>query len=137
MAAPTGVYVLRNAIVEVDGVEYANQVISSRLVPDTAIQTVKTLVPDGVIQDVDTPTWTWEVTAVQKNNTGGLVRALRGLAIGEIVVVEMAPTNATGEDKATFSIVSLQPPFGGQQGEFAQVELTFPVVGQPEFAPIV
>jgi hypothetical protein len=136
MAAPTGVYVLRNSVVTIDEVEYANQATVARLVPDTPIQTLRTLVPDGVIQDVDTPVWTFEVTFVQKNNTGGLAKALRALAIGEQVEVVLTPHDLVGEDSATFTIVSLRPPFGGQQGQYPTAELVFPVVGQPVFAPV-
>lgn len=136
MAAVTGVYVLRDATVTIDEVEYGNQATVARLVPDTPIQTLRTLVPDGVIQDVDTPVWTFEVTFVQKNNTGGLATALRALAIGEQVEVVLAPKNLAGEDEATFTIVSLRPPFGGQQGQYPTAEMVFPVIGQPVFAAI-
>jgi hypothetical protein len=136
MAVATGVYVLRDAIVSVDGVEYNNQCTVARLVPSQNIQTLPTLVPDGVLQDVDTPTWVFEVTCVQKNNTGGLVKALRAMTIGEVVEVILAPTDLVGEDQATFDIVALKPPFGGTQGQFPTLELSFPVQGQPVFAAI-
>jgi len=136
MAVATGVYVVKDALVTIDEVEYANQVTSARLVPDVPIQTLRTLVPDGAIQDVDSPAWTFELTAVQKNNTGGLVKALRALAAGEQVEVVLAPKNLVGEDEATFTIVGLPAPFGGAQGAFPTAEMVFPVVGQPVFTPI-
>lgn len=136
MPAATGVYVVKDALVTIDSVEYANQVTSARLVPDVPIQTVRTLVPDGAIQDVDSPVWTFELTAVQKNNTGGLVKALRALEPGEQVTVILAPKDLIGEDKATFTVVSLPAPFGGAQGAFPTAEMVFPVVGAPVFSSI-
>lgn len=136
MAAATGIYVLKNSIVEIDGVEYNNQTTSVRLVPEQQIQVQKTLVPDGTIQDVDAPVWTFEVTLLQKNNTGGLAKALRALAIGEQVEVELSPHNLTGEDKAVFTMVAIKPPFGGAQGAYPTAEMVFPVIGQPVFSAI-
>jgi hypothetical protein len=136
MAVVQGVYVVRDAVVTIDSVEYANQVTAARLVPETPIQTVRTLVPDGAITDVDSTVWTFELTCVQKNNTGGLVKALRALEPGEQVVVTLAPKDLTGEDEAQFTIMALPAPFGGAQGAFPTAELVFPVVGAPSFAAI-
>jgi hypothetical protein len=136
MAVVAGVYVVRDAVVTIDSVEYANQVTSARLVPETPIQTVRTLVPDGAITDVDSTVWTFELTAVQKNNTGGLVKALRALDSGEQVAVVLTPKDLAGEDTAAFTIMALPAPFGGAQGAFPTAELVFPVVGQPVFTAV-
>lgn len=136
MAAPTGAHVYKNANVTIDEVQYANQVRIARLVPEQATQTYKTLVPDGVITDNDTPSWTFEVTGLQINRTGGLAKALRALAPGEEVEVVLAPHDAAGEDEATFTIVGAQPVFGGEQGTWGTMEMVFGVKGQPTFAPI-
>ena len=53
MPAPTGALVLCDSLFTVDGTDYANQVRKVRLVPDQSIQTYRTLVPDGAVQDVD------------------------------------------------------------------------------------
>jgi hypothetical protein len=137
MPAAANAYVVKNASVSVDGTEYANQCRIARLVPDQPIQTYRTLVPDGAQQDVDSPTWTFELTGLQINATGGLAKALRALTIGEQVEVILEPRNLAGDDKATFTIVGLKPPFGGEQGKYAEMEMVFPVVGEPVFAAIV
>lgn len=136
MAAPTGAHVYRNAIITIDSVEYANQVRIARLVPNTPIQTYRTLVPDGVVQDVDSPSWTFELTGLQINVTGGLAKALRAFDLGEVVAAVLAPHDAVGEDQATFSFVAMPPPFGGEQGIFGTMEMVFGVSGQPTFASI-
>lgn len=136
MAVATGIYVVRDASVKIATIEYANQVTSARLVPDTPIQTLRTLVPDGVIQDVDSPVWTLELTIAQKNNTGGLVKALRTAAPGSILAVVLSPKDADGEDTAAFNILALPPPFGGAQGAFPTAEMVFPVIGAPVFSAI-
>jgi hypothetical protein len=136
MAAPTGVHVLKDSSITVDDVEYANQSTVARLVPDVPIQTVRTLVPDGIIQDVDAPVWTFELTIVQKNNTGGLAKALRALTPGESVEIVLRPKDLTGEDQATFTVKALPPTFGGEQGSYPLSEMVFPVEGQPVFTAI-
>lgn len=134
MAAPTGVYVMKDANVTVDSVQYTNQCTRARLVPSADIQTVRTLVPDGVVQDVDSPTWVFEVTCLQKNNAGGLVAALRAAEPGDELEIVLAPKVLTGEDEATFTVLAVPAPFGGDQGAFPTAELVFPVLGQPVFA---
>ena len=136
MAAPTGAHVYKNALVTVEGVEYANQVRIARLVPDVPIQSYRTLVPDGVVQDVDSAVWTFELTGLQINRTGGLAQALRALPPGSEIEVELAPHNAVGEEMATFTAMVVPPPFGGEQGSFGTMELVLPVVGQPVFDSI-
>src|SRR5688572_23137379 len=136
MAAPTGAHVYKDAVVTVNEVEYANQVRVARLVPDVPIQTYRTLVPDGIVQDVDSAAWTFELQGLQINRTGGLAKALRALAPGEIVEVVLAPHDAVGEDQATFNVLAVPAPFGGEQGSFGTMELVFPVQGQPVFAAI-
>lgn len=133
MAAPTDVYVLRDALVTVDEVEYANQCTVARLVPETPIQTVRTLVPDGVVQDVDSPAWTFEITMVQKNNTGGLAKALRDAAPGDVLEIVLVPKAGLSMPQATFSALAMPAPFGGAQGAFPLAELVLPVQGQPVF----
>ena len=132
MPAVDGAFVLKNASVTIDDVEYANQLTKAKLVPDTPIQTVRTLVPDGQVQDTDSTVWTFEISGLQVNKTGGLARALRA-ASGTEVEVFLQPKLGTGEDTATFTIKVLPSEFGGEQGSYMMTELTFPVVGQPVF----
>lgn len=136
MPAAAGAFVVKDALVTIDSVEYANQVRIGRLVPDQSIQTYRTLVPDGAQQDVDSPVWTFELTGLQINRTGGLAKALRAIAPGEEVEVVLAPNNVVGDDQATFTIKGLAVPFGGEQGSYAEIEMVFPVVGDPVFAAI-
>lgn len=136
MAAPTGAHVYRKAKVTLATVEYANQARIARLNPDVPIQTYRTLVPDGAVQDVDSPVWTFELTGLQINTTGGLAHALRTAEVGSTMAVVLAPHDADGEDEAAFNILVIPPPFGGEQGSFGTMEMVFPVIGQPVFTPI-
>lgn len=136
MPVAAGVYVVRDAVVTVEETEYANQCTVARLVPETPVQTLRTLVPDGAITDVDSPVWTFEVTAVQKNNTGGLAKALRAAAPGTQMDVVLTPKDLAGEDSATFTILAMPVPFGGEQGSFPTFEAAFAVVGQPVFSSV-
>ena len=133
MSVPTDVFVMKNSSITVDTVEYANQCTRSRLKSDTPIQTKRTLVPDGIVQDVDSPAWTWEVAALQKNTSGGLAKALRDASPGDTLDVVFAPLTGSTKPQATFTILAMPVDFGGDQGSWADFEAVFPVVGQPVF----
>lgn len=132
MSAAVGAHVIKNALVTVEGVQYANQVSKARLVPDQPVQTMRTLDPSGTVQDVDTAVWTFELTGLQINIAGGLAKALRDADGTELDII-LQPKAGTGQATATFTIVALMPEFGGEQGNWATQDLTFPVIGQPVF----
>lgn len=132
MPAPTGAIMFRDAVITVDGIQYTNQLRMAILNPDQAEQTYRTLVPDGIIQDVDSVVWTWQIEGLQINIAGGLAAYLRtnsGLNIACILQLK----SGVGQPKATFTAVAKAPPFGGEQGAFMTMPLTLPVLGAPVF----
>jgi hypothetical protein len=135
MAAPTGAFVAKNATVTIASVAYANQVRVATLVPEQDIQTYRTLVPDGIVQDVDSASWTFELTGLQINKDGGLAKALRAMETGDIVACVLAPQAGEGES-AAFNAMVVAVPFGGEQGAFATMELVLPVIGEPVFTDL-
>ena len=134
--APDGAFVVKNSLLTVDGTSYANQCTKSQLVPDQPLQQVRTLVPDGVVSDVDSATFTWEITGLQINRAGGLARYLRGLTPGTQISVVMGPNNVTGDQKASFTAIAMIPPLGEEQGKFATMDLSMPVLGAPIYSDI-
>lgn len=131
MAAYTGnAVVFRNGLVKFAATDYTNQVNKVRLVPDTPIQQMRTLVPDGVITDVDSTVWTLELSGIQDNETGGLAAYLLANN-GQLVTAIVAPIAGTGKKQFTVSVRLLPAPIGGDQGEFLQFDLTLPIQGQP------
>lgn len=133
MAVATGIIVYRDASIEVDSVEYANQVTKARLVPDTPIQTLRTLDPTGVVQDIDTPAWTFELSGGQKNDSGGLAKALRDATPGTELDIVLLPKSGLSQPQASFTVLAMPVEFGGEQGSFGTFEIELPVVGQPTF----
>lgn len=133
MPAPTGVHVMRNATITIETVEFANSITKARLVPDTPVQTIRTLVPDGVVQDVDSTTWTFELGGVQVWAANALADILNDNAGSEVDVV-LQPKVGTGQDKATFVMIAMPVEFGGEQGNFRTFDASFPVVGTPTFS---
>lgn len=134
MPSPINTFVMRDALVTVEAVEYANQCWVARLVPEVPIQSQRTLVPDGVITDVDSAVWTFEITFAQINKTGGLAKVLRDAEPGTEMDVVLTPHDTgVGSPSATFTVKSLPGPFGGTQGALANNELVLPVVGSPVF----
>lgn len=136
MAVAAGIYVVKDALLTIEGTDYANQLTVARLVPETPMQQLRTLVPDGVLSDVDSPIWTLELTIVQKNNTGGLAKFLRSQTPGEELDCVLTPKKKTGEDKATFVAMAIPVAFGGQQGQFPTAEIVLPVLGVPVFSAV-
>jgi C-terminal processing protease CtpA/Prc len=136
MPAPTGAYVIRNALVKIGSTVYTNQVTKVRLVPDTPIQTLRTLVPDGAVTDVDSTAWTLELSGVQDwTNTTGIADALNDAA-GTQITMTIAPKNVTGQMQAVVVVYAIPPEFGGEQGNFNLFEIQLPVVGVPTFSAI-
>ncbi len=134
MAAPAGAFVLKNPVFTVSGTDYANQITKARLVPDTPTVSIRTLVPDGSVTDVDTAVWTLELGGIQdwKNNQG-LCDFLNDNA-NVIVVGVLQPRPGSGEKKATFNFYAHPVDFGGEQGQFTVIDATFGVVGAPVFS---
>lgn len=130
MAAYADAHVMRNPIITIDSVEYANQCTKARFVPDTPVQTLRTFDPAGTLQDIDSTTWTLELSGVQSWKTGGLAKALWD-AKGTEITVTVQPKTGTGEDTMTATIIAMPTEFGGEQGQFRVFDATFPVVGEP------
>lgn len=129
MAAPQYV-VFKNASITIDGVQYANALTRARLVPEVNRQTLRTLVPDGVIQDSDSPVWTFEVTAVQGWAAGGVSKALWD-ARGTQVEVVLQLAAGSGKPTWTFDINVDPVTIGGEQGQILASEVEFGVLGEP------
>jgi hypothetical protein len=136
MTVYSDAYLFRDATITIDDTDYANQITKARLVPDTPIQTVRTLVPDGVIQDVDSTVWSFEITGVQSKSATTSLAAALNTAKGTQVDCVLTPSNGSGNVTASFTIVAVPVDFGGDQGAINTYDATFPVVGQPVFATV-
>lgn len=131
MTAPLGAYVLKDSLVKIEATDYANQCTSAVLTPDQNTQTLKTMVPDGIVQDVDSATWTFSVNGIQDMKTSqGLARFLNDMD-GEPLDVEFEPKK--GGVKATFTVTGKAVSFGGEQGGWATFSVELPVTGQPVY----
>lgn len=133
MTAYGNAFVIRNALVKFGGTDFTNQVNKARLVPDTPVQTMRTLVPDGLVTDVDSTQWQLELSGVQDWETGGLAAYLN-TNNGALVTVIIAPVAGSGKRQATCSVRVFPVEFGGEQGNWSTFDVTFPVQGIPAFA---
>jgi hypothetical protein len=133
MPAVTGhIGVLKNSLVSIEAVDYANQLTRARLVPETPSTTLRTLVPDGSITDVDSPVWTFEIAGVQKQATGGLASVLNAATPGDLLDVIWEPVAAlVGQPHYVFQVVAKPVPVGGDQGGQALFEAVLEVIGAP------
>lgn len=130
MPAHPGAFVLRNSLFTLGGTSFANQVWTVLIEPDTPFQQQRTLVPDGTISDVDSATWVMQITGLQDFETNGLANYLRANAGSQVAFV-FAPVNTAGKVKYSGTVIAVNPPMGGDQGEFTQMELELPILGQP------
>ena len=130
MTAYTGAHVIKNALVKFASTDFSNQCAKARLVPDVNVQTMRTLVPDGQIVDIDSAQWTLELSGVQDHETGGLAAYLNAHA-GTLVEVEIAPRNSTGKKSFVIDVMCMPVPIGGGQGEWATFDIELPCSGQP------
>lgn len=135
MTAYARAFVIKDLLLTVDGTDYSNQVTKVTLTPDQNIQTLKTGVPDGAITDSDSPTWTLGLSGINDDGTGSLGHALRvAYAAGTDLDCVYQPKDASGQDKATFTIRPNALPFGGEVGSFHLFDTTIPVIGEPTFS---
>jgi hypothetical protein len=132
MTTTAGAIVYKNTVLTVDDTDYADQHTKGRLVPSYSIQTVKTAVPGGVYQDIDEPTWMFEISGLQINTVDGLAEYLRENA-GSTITVVLQPKDGTGQKKATFDCIALATEFGGESGTFMTIDISLPVLGAPVF----
>lgn len=131
-AATNYLGVLKNSLVTFEGVDHANELTRARLVPDVPSQTIRTLVPDGSISDIDSATWTFEIAGIQKLATGGLLKLLNDSEPGTLLDVEWEPLkDVAGQPNYVFQVKSMPGPVGGDQGAFATFEMVLQVEGQP------
>lgn len=132
MAAPVGGYVLKDTVCTFDGTDYANQLSKIRFVPDTPMQQMRTLVPDGVVSDVDSAVWTLELSGQQDMvSAQGFARYLNDNAGSTVTVVY---TPKPGGPSMTAEVLLMAVPFGGEQGAWVTFDVTLPVTGQPAIA---
>lgn len=124
--------VMKDSLVEFETVDHANELTRARLVPETPSQTTRTLVPDGAITDVDSPTWTLELAGLQKHITGGLGLLLNTTTPGDLLDVVYEPrAGVVGQPSYAFQVVSKPIPVGGDQGAQALFEVVLEVIGAP------
>jgi hypothetical protein len=132
MAAPTGAYVLKDALVTIEAQDYALQCTSVVLTPDQPTQTIRTMVPDGIVNDTDTAVWTCSINGVQDyTEAQGLARLLTDMS-GEKIDIEFEPKK--GGVKATVTATAKAVPFGGEQGAFVTFSVDLLCDGQPVFS---
>lgn len=128
-----GAFIIRNSSTKFDTVEYKQSLTKAELVPDTTVEQLKTLDPATVHSDVDDASWTFEIAGVQDwTVTTGLADFLYANH-GQIAEVVLQPQPGTGKRTATFDVICISPPFGGERGNWNLLELSLPVDGVPVF----
>lgn len=122
--------ILKNPVITIEGTDYTGQVTQIELVPDTAKSTAKTLNPNIVLQDIDTPTWTCNVTLYQN---GSLHTLLLSNDAGAEMDVVFQPEPGVGKPTVSFVMLSEPVNFGGTMGERVIASKEFLVKDQPVF----
>lgn len=124
-------FVMRNSTITINTTAYQGQLKTAELTPDADTQTYKTLDPASVLQDVDSPSWTFHIAGVQDYATAtGLARFLTENH-GQVLTCELAAKS--GDVQAAFSVIGKAVGFGGDRGNFLEFDVELPVVGVPTF----
>jgi hypothetical protein len=131
MTAPLGGYVLKDALVSFAATDYANQCTKVTLTPDQPTQTLRTVVPDGVVIDIDSTVWTLEIAGIQDYKTGQGLAAYLNDNTGTVQTVVVTPRKSGPGRTATLQVMCKSVPFGGDQGTFTTIDVVLPVVGAP------
>lgn len=91
----------------------------------------------GPITTPGTTTWTLDLELLQDWRTDGLSRFLydhRGADVTFRLDMYGSPHTATGDEPAAAGTCrAVAPKYGGTSGEYAEDELSLPIVGEPTF----
>lgn len=124
-------FIMRNATVTIDTTAYQGQLKTVELSPDADTQTYKTLDPAVTYQDVDSASWTVKLTGPQDWTAAtGLARYLTEHH-GQIVHISSTPN--VGGVTAEFDAIAMACSFGGEQGDYPELDVELPVLNQPAF----
>ncbi|MDG4821278.1 hypothetical protein O7635_05350 [Asanoa sp. WMMD1127] len=121
----------RDATLEIGGETYEGAVGRARLVPTTETVEYPTI-DGGNIVHSGAPRWRFEMSAIQDWALDGISRAINDAAVaGDNLPVTLQLKAGTGQPDASFVMVPVAVPFGGDQGQILQWEQDFAVVDQP------
>lgn len=133
MTVALNAIIFKNPIITFDGDAFTNEVSKALLTPEQSVKTYKVLVPNSHQADYDDPVWTLTMSALQINNATGLAAAMRA-AQGTNIEMTVQEKAGVGFKIATFDVMVPAIPFGGEQGEYMQIEdIEIAVVGAPAF----
>jgi hypothetical protein len=136
MTAPLGGFVLKDALVSFAATDYANQVTKVMLTPDQPTQTLRTIVPDGVVVDVDSTVWSLSLSGIQDFKTSQGLAAYLNDNSGTQQTVVINPRKSGPGRSATVTVICKSVPMGGDQGNFTTIDVDLPVVGAPVWTDI-
>lgn len=116
---------------EADGANYKCQLRSVTLTPDTNVERIKTLCPEGQYSNVDDPEWNLDLGYLMgtDEDMGSLSDYLLENQ-GDKVPFWFAPI--AGGPGYTGETTLVPGPIGGEQGSFSEQSVSLPVDGQPE-----
>ncbi len=126
-----GAVVLKNWSLKMGSQEVGNQCMKAQLVPSSTVQSLKTAVPGGVVQDVDNAAWTLQLTGVENMTPSTGIGAILFNGEGSVISCEFVPHKVTGQPKFTFDIIATPLPIGGEAGQFNTGDVSLPIQGKP------
>jgi hypothetical protein len=129
--APAYGKVMKNSQVTFGTDDYTAQLKKALLSPDQPSQQYRTLVPDGVLSDVDSAVWTLSLEGPQDHRTATGLAAYLNANSGDTVSVAITPN--LGSVTATVSVILKSVDFGGSQGDWQTFSVELPCTGAPVF----
>lgn len=130
----TGRIYMKNVSVTFDGTPYLGNTTKTTLTPSQDVQQLRTLDPGYTLSDVNDATWVFDVSGpVIEDGLWDYIME----HVGEEIEVVLQPMPGSGRKTATFTVIALALPFGGEQGAYSTFDASFPVVGDIEWGTSV
>lgn len=119
---------------EATGTDFKCQLRSVTLTPDTNIERVKTLCPQGQFAAVDDPEWNLELGYLYGRDTEDIQGTLGRFLLansGQKIPFSFAPWSGDTDEGYTGTVTVVPGALGGEQGGFSEQSVSLPLEGQP------
>lgn len=125
-------FIMRNAIVEFDGSDFAKAVSSATLTPSGGVTPFKGLKPDAVFTFPQSVTWTLDLEFAQDWEANTSLSAYLFAHQGEVVDATLNPNDKTAGTTSWAITVAIAPgAVGGPVDSVATATVSLGVVGAP------
>jgi hypothetical protein len=115
---------IKNALVRFGTDSYEAAVRDVKFTPSASVVTTRAMTPSAIYQDVDTATWTLDMTYLQDWSVNNSLARYLYANEGQVVAMTFEPIN--GGATITANVVVTPGAIGGAVGAYAEASVTLP-----------